>query len=164
MIRVKTCQIFRETVLPENASPRHPWDLSDDVTITQRHFHTCPSCRLWLLTIARDDPTLLLWLGEEPPVPIHPDRFVATMKRRRRMRYVAAAALFLTLSLSFIVPRFLVRETTPPAYMAHISSTTETLQTPIPPLVEKAPPNATVYTLNIEGTPLVLIYTGADTP
>ncbi len=164
MKHLKPCQIFRETVLPENASPRHPWILTEDVTITQRHFHTCPSCRTWLLALARDDPTLLLWLGEEPPIPIQPDRFIMTMKRRRRMRFVVAAALFLTLSLSLVVPRFLVRETLSPTYVAHVPTTLEVLQTPRPPLVEKAPPNATVYTLNIEGTPVVLIYTGADAP
>ena len=125
------------------------------------HLETCPDCRAWWRESLAERPDFWAWIGREPPLPVHIG--IRTRVRHRRRRYAAlAAAAAVLVGLVLVRPRILQHGSHPPLppVMSHRPAGSSAW-----PLVEKVPAGASVYTLRIDRTPVVLIYTrGTEEP
>lgn len=154
----KICHLFR-LQLSEKSLPDH---LDSSIQTLERHARTCPACHAWILEKALDDPRYLLWISQEPPITFNPSKFIQRKRARRWIPVAVAASVVAVLAITLITPK--VGHRTPTIPVSQTARSTSYKPEPIqPPLVENVPPEASVYTFEIDGTPVVLFYTGVDT-
>lgn len=149
----RLCREFRDFLETAN-----PWRLNPppEVQNLRLHLKSCVSCQEWWVSHLDIYPDFLGLGVHDPPVKFDVRGMIRHRILRNRMIRAAGIAAIVLLSVTL---RGLWKPGSMPEPSPQVMIARE--QTVLSwPRVEKIPPGASVYTLEIDRTPVILIYTG----